>query len=173
MQHHHLALATLLGILLQHVSLGLTFLPLSVRPCKRVSCHRLGESRSSRSELWKIERVDRTSDWTGSARTYPSPLALKPNIPKGWFVDPLRDAVARKVQIDALESLEDSACVLSDEEEEEGEDCEFDRGLSAEAFVLAGPRAEIAYDADKCKAAVVTCGGMLSKCAAVPFRLVS
>ena len=169
----HTTHATLLGIiLLQHAPPGLTFSPspLSLRLSKRVSSHRLGESRSEPDggadvnphchELWKIERVDTTKDWTGSAKTYPSPLLLKPHIPKGWFVDPLRGAVAANVQVDALESWDDSDCVLDDDEEEEGDDfCGFDRGAVAEAFVLAGPRAEIAYDTEKCKAAVVTCGG--------------
>lgn len=98
-------------------------------------------------ELWKVERVDRISDWRTSngdaaPKTYPNPLSLKPNIPKSWFVDP-DAAVAAKVQVDAHETEE-----------------EHDRGLRAEAFTLAGPRLEIELDPTQSKAAIVTCGGL-------------
>ena len=34
----------------------------------------LEESKSG--ELWKVEQVEHISDWTGSTKTYPSPLSL-------------------------------------------------------------------------------------------------
>eukprot|EP00571_Detonula_confervacea_P003113 CAMPEP_0172319208 /NCGR_PEP_ID=MMETSP1058-20130122/37087_1 /TAXON_ID=83371 /ORGANISM="Detonula confervacea, Strain CCMP 353" /LENGTH=543 /DNA_ID=CAMNT_0013034207 /DNA_START=142 /DNA_END=1773 /DNA_ORIENTATION=- len=120
----------------------------------------LAESKAA--DLWNVERVDHISDWTGSFDTYPNPLSLKDNVPSSWFVG-LNDAVVAKVQIDALERIEEN-CLLSEEFDDINggeEDCEMvDRGLNAEAFILAGPRAEIAFDPPKCKAVIVTCGGL-------------
>ena len=105
--------------------------------------------------LWKVERVDHISDWTDSPKKYPNPLSLKSNVPSSWFVG-LNDAVAAKVDVDSLETIEDT-CLLSDDYDDINgtgeEDCEMiDRtGLNAEAFVLAGPRAEIAFDPKECK----------------------
>ncbi|KAL7527385.1 hypothetical protein ACHAXR_001930, partial [Thalassiosira sp. AJA248-18] len=96
------------------------------------------------------------SDWTGSNKVYPNPLSLKPHVPSSWFIG-LNDAVAAKVQVDAREKYEDTCMDLDGEED----DCDHDRsGLKAEAFILAGPRAEIAFDPKECKAAIVTCGGL-------------
>jgi len=106
-----------------------------------------------RGELWKVQKVDHISDWTASNVTmHPNPLSKKRNVPSSWFVG-LNDAVAGKVQIDALETF-------TDDNFTEEEECETDRGINAEAFVLAGPRAEIAFDPNECKAAIVTCGGL-------------
>jgi len=116
--------------------------------------------------LWNVQRVDHISDWTDSSsfKTYPNPLSLKDKVPSSWFVG-LNDAVAAKVNINALETIDDN-CLLpddffdSDTNDNEEEDCEGDRGLNAEAFILAGPRAEIVFDPKKSKAAIVTCGGL-------------
>ena len=99
-------------------------------------------SGSKSGELWKVERIDNISDWTKSSKVYQSPLSKRDNIPSSWFVG-LDDAVAAKVQINAHE-----------------EDSPHDRGLSGEAFILAGPRADIAFDPKECKSAIVTCGGL-------------
>lgn len=120
-------------------------------------------AQSKAGDLWNVERVDHISDWTGPGETYPNPLSLKNNVPSSWFVG-LNDAVAAKVQIDALETIED-ACILPEDFDDisglSEDDCEVaDRGLNAEAFILAGPRAEIAFDPAECKAAIVTCGGL-------------
>lgn len=118
------------------------------------STKRQAQSRSASTlseSLWKVERVEHISDWVESIQNFPNPLALKDKVPSSWFIG-LNDAVAAKVQVDALEMLE---CDDSDNDE-----CEIDRGLNAEAFILAGPRAEIAFDPTKCKAAIVTCGGL-------------
>jgi hypothetical protein len=124
-------------------------------------------SSSSSSELWKVEKVDHISDWTTkNHKTYPNPLSLKDKIPSSWFVG-LNDAVAAKVQIDALETI-DETCVLSDDfldddtNIKEEEECITDRGMNAEAFVLAGPRSEISFDPSTSKACIVTCGGLWS-----------
>ncbi len=121
-------------------------------------------SSSSSSELWKVEKVDHISDWTTKSHTttYPNPLSLKDKIPSSWFVG-LNDAVAAKVQIDALETV-DETCVLSDDflddDTNTEEECITDRGMNAEAFVLAGPRSEISFDPSTSKACIVTCGGL-------------
>ncbi len=122
-------------------------------------------SSSSSSELWKVEKVDHISDWTNkNHKTYPNPLSLKDKIPSSWFVG-LNDAVAAKVQIDALETI-DETCVLSDDFLDDAtnteEECITDRGMNAEAFVLAGPRSEISFDPSTSKACIVTCGGLWS-----------
>lgn len=116
--------------------------PTAVSTHRRPTFVALKESRAS--ELWKVERVDHVSDWIGSTKTYPNPLSLKDNVPSSWFVG-LNDAVAAKVQINALETVDSE---------------EHWSGLNAEAFILAGPRAEIAFDPKGCKAAIVTCGGL-------------
>ena len=112
-------------------------------------------------ELWNVQRADHVSEWTES-KQYPNPLSLKPNIPPSWFVG-LDDAVAAKVQVNALETI-DEICLLPDDffetEEEPEEECGVDRGINAVAFTLAGPRAEIAFDPKVSKAAIVTCGGL-------------
>ena len=91
-------------------------------------------------ELWKVEKVDQIKN--GVFKTYPNPLALKPNIPNSWFIDD-NAAVAAKVQVDARET-----------------ELEHEAGLKSEAFTLAGPRLHIAFDPSKSKAAIVTCGGL-------------
>merc|ERR1719401_2974883 len=114
------------------------------------------------AELWKVQHVDSVADWADGVGAYPSPLSRKAKVPPPWFVGP-NDAVAAEVQVDALETLEDN-CVLSDDFFEDPDftemDCEVDRGDNAAAFLLAGPRAEIAFDPAACKAAIVTCGGL-------------
>ena len=94
-------------------------------------------SSSSSSELWKVEKVDHISDWTTknhTITTYPNPLSLKDKIPSSWFVG-LNDAVAAKVQIDALERI-DETCVLSGDDflDDKEEECITDCGMNAEAF---------------------------------------
>ncbi|KAL9185374.1 hypothetical protein ACHAXT_003151 [Thalassiosira profunda] len=111
------------------------------------------------AELWKVERVDHIDDWSDAKEEkFPNPLSLKDNVPSSWFVN-LNDAVAARVQVDALETIEEECKFDFDDDSEE---CEVDRGLSAEAFILAGPRKEIAFDprSGGCKAAIVTCGGL-------------
>lgn len=67
------------------------------------------------------------------------------------------------MQVDAQETLEEN-CVLSEDffENPDAElDCEVDRtGDNAAAFSLAGPRRDLAFDPARCKAAIVTCGGL-------------
>lgn len=136
------------------------FVPSGPRSWRQQRQSALAESKAG--ELWNLERVDHISDWTGSTQTFPNPLSLKDNVPSSWFVG-LNDAVVAKVQINALETMEDTCLLSEDSDDINGseEDCEVvDRGLSAEAFTLAGPRAEIAFDPLKCKAAIVTCGGL-------------
>jgi 6-phosphofructokinase 1 len=101
--------------------------------------------------LWKVDKVDHITDWVNLTETYPNPLSLKANVPSSWFVG-LNDVVAAKVKVNALEMLECGT--------DESQDREIDRGVNAEAFILAGPRAEIAFDPKECKAAIVTCGGL-------------
>ena len=56
------------------------------------------ESGGMGGELWKIQRVDRVSDWaTSGVGTYPNPLSRKAKVPESWFVGP-NDAVAAKVR---------------------------------------------------------------------------
>ena len=63
-------------------------------------------------------------------------------------------------KVNALETVDDS-CILLDDDDEDWEECEpAERGLSGEAFILAGPRLEIAFDPKECKSAIVTCGGL-------------
>ena len=100
--------------------------------------------------LWKVNSVDHISDWSNTTATYPNPLSLKDKVPSSWFVG-LNEVVAAKVQVNALEILE---CGIDTEE------CKLDRGVNAEAYILAGPRSEIAFNPKKCKAAIVTCGGL-------------
>mmetsp|Transcript_7668 Transcript_7668/g.16695 ORF Transcript_7668/g.16695 Transcript_7668/m.16695 type:complete len:563 (+) Transcript_7668:67-1755(+) len=117
---------------------------------------------SKPGDLWKVQRIDHLSDWTDDLKTYPSPLSLKAKVPSTWFVG-LNDAVAAKVSIDAMERIADD-CVLADDffdsPDDEEPECEPDRGLSGEAFILAGPRADIVFEPKECKAAIVTCGGL-------------
>ena len=123
--------------------------------------------------LWKVEKVEHIHDWTGVKKTYPNPLSLKPHVPSSWFVG-LNDAVAAKVQINALETAIDDTCILKEDDNDvdEWEECEVvDRGLSAEAFILAGPRLEIALNPKDCKAAIVTCGGLCPGKSAFVFLL--
>lgn len=114
-------------------------------------------------ELWRVERVDQISDWMTNGSTpksYANPLSLKENVPNSWFVEQ-NAAVAAKVDVDLQETIDDS-CSLDDYDEEAQEpmvEC-GDRGLNSEAFILAGPRKEIAFDPKECKAAIVTCGGL-------------
>jgi len=87
------------------------------------------------------------SDWSASpVETRPNPLSHKEHVSSSWFAGE-NDAVAVRVRIDALETI-DEGCLLYDEEEFE---CDRPRRL---AFVLAGPRAEIAFDPSDCRAAV-------------------
>mmetsp|Transcript_28357 Transcript_28357/g.43294 ORF Transcript_28357/g.43294 Transcript_28357/m.43294 type:complete len:536 (+) Transcript_28357:159-1766(+) len=132
-------------------------------PSPRLTAHRhrlISLAKSKSGELWKVERVDHISDWTDNSKVYPNPLSLKEHVPSSWFVG-LNDAVAAKVQIDALETVDDSCTLSDDDSKDDWEECEAaDRGLSAEAFILAGPRAELAFDPKECKSAIVTCGGL-------------
>jgi len=121
----------------------------------------------ARKQIWKVQRADHISDWTTAStqqqKMYPNPLSLKPNVPPSWFIG-LNDAVAAKVQVNAVETV-DEVCLLPEsffdnDNDEIEEECEVDRGINAVAFTLAGPRAEIAFDPMECKAAVVTCGGI-------------
>lgn len=80
--------------------------------------------------------------------------------------------MAAKVQIDALETIDETCVLYSNDDdddaifdgdggEKEVEECIIaDRGINAEAFVLAGPRAEISFDPSESKACIVTCGGL-------------
>ena len=127
--------------------------------------HLISLSISKSSELWRVEKVDHISEWTTNHNTYPNPLSLKDKVPSSWFVG-LNDAVAMKVKIDALETI-DETCILSsdvdiDDDNDEEEECITARrgGINAEAFILAGPRAEISFDPSTSKAAIVTCGGL-------------
>mmetsp|Transcript_24054 Transcript_24054/g.58877 ORF Transcript_24054/g.58877 Transcript_24054/m.58877 type:complete len:571 (-) Transcript_24054:72-1784(-) len=94
---------------------------------------------TAQSLMWKVEHVDRVFD-DPERPMYPNPLSLKPNTPLSWFVDE-DDAVAAKVNVLAS-------------------DTDLEQGIKAEAFTLAGPRFDIAFDPQQCKAAVVTCGGL-------------
>ena len=94
---------------------------------------------SEKHELWKVQRIDRVFE-DHDRPMYPNPLSLKPNTPLAWFVDD-DDAVAAKVNVEIS-------------------DINLDKGVKAEAFTLAGPRLDIAFDPQQCKAAVVTCGGI-------------
>jgi len=155
--------------MMRFLQLSLLLLPTAVcswaftaLPSSRTSLIALS-SVSKSPELWKVERVDHISEWTSNHKSYPNPLTLKDNIPSAWFVG-LNDAVALKVQIDALETI-DETCVFSVddncEDDDDDEECNVGRaGINAEAFVLAGPRAEISFDPSISKAAVVTCGGL-------------
>lgn len=151
------------------LQLSLLVLPTAVcswaftaRPSSRRTLPIALSSISKSGDLWKVEKVDHISEWTTNHKSYPNPLSLKDKIPTSWFVG-LNDAVALKVQIDALETI-DETCVLSSDDDdcdEDEEECIVGRGgINAEAFVLAGPRAEISYDPSTSKAAIVTCGGL-------------
>lgn len=89
---------------------------------------------------WQVERVNRLSDWMTANPKYTSPLAEKEKVPRSWFVGQ-DDAVAAKVEV----AVESGSSVSE---------------LDSKAFLLAGPRAEIAFDPKNCKAAIVTCGGL-------------
>lgn len=92
--------------------------------------------------LWRIEEVDTVGDPTlDSEEVFPNPLSQKDNIPDSWFVDP-DDAVAARVNVDVHQT------------------CIIDQEAAAPAFVLAGPRKEIAFDPELSRAAIVTCGGL-------------
>lgn len=118
------------------------FVALKISPegRNRFSMHLLstvnGEEISPTTEIWRVETVDKISDNPESER-YPNPLSLKPNTPLSWFVEE-GDAVVAKVLIDK-----------GNREQRE-----------KRAFTLAGPRLDIAFDPKKCKAAIVTCGGL-------------
>lgn len=99
--------------------------------------------------LWRIEEIDRVFE-SGSSNgsrdgnrpeTFPNPLSQKDRIPSSWFVDET-DAVAAKVNIDVHQN------------------CIIDETAAAPAFLLAGPRRQIAFDPDISRAAIVTCGGL-------------
>jgi len=127
------------------------------------------ESTASGGELWNVQRIARVSDWASTApdddgskpetHYYPSPLSLKDNIPSSWFVGE-NAAVAVKVQIDALETVDENCVLPQDFFDDEDDDIEYCEVETREAFVMAGPRKEIAFDPPKCKAAIVTCGGL-------------
>lgn len=90
------------------------------------------------SDVWNVRYVDRVySD--PDRKMLPNPLSLKPNTPLCWFVDE-DDAVTAKVKVDTEVIIQ--------------------QGIKVEAFPLAGPRLDIAFDPKQCKAAVVTCGGL-------------
>jgi len=89
--------------------------------------------------LWRIEQVDKIYDSDRS--TFPNPLKLKDNIPDSWFLDE-DAAVAARVNVDVYQT------------------CIIDESAAAPAFILAGPRKEIAFDPDISRAAIVTCGGL-------------
>ena len=94
--------------------------------------------------MWKIEEVDRvyeSDSTTETAPTYPNPLSRKDKIPESWFVEE-DAAVAARVNVDVHQT------------------CIIDQEAAAPAFVLAGPRKEIAFDPDISRAAIVTCGGL-------------
>lgn len=121
---------------------------------------------AAEGDLWDVERIDHLSDWIDDIDYVPSPLALKEKVPKTWFIG-MNDAVAAKVEVDATEKLEEECDVpegFLDDDVTNGdveEECNpISRGLASKAFILAGPRAEIAFDPKKCKAAIVTCGGL-------------
>merc|ERR1719223_1427899 len=61
-------------------------------------------------ELWNVERCDHVSDWLPDSKSFTSPLAEKERIPKTWFIG-LNDAVAAKVQVNAMETLEEECDV--------------------------------------------------------------
>ena len=103
---------------------------------------------NNKNELWNLERVDKITDWVDGLKKYPNPLSLKPNIPLSWFVDD-DDAVAAKVQVDAHET---------DRVVEPQQDGGGVGKRNRDAFILAGPRLDIAFDPKCCKADIVTCG---------------
>ena len=117
------------------------------RPPRRAARARSRSRPRPGGELWRVRRIDRVSDWSASpVETRPNPLSHKEHVSSSWFAGE-NDAVAVRVRIDALETI-DEGCLLYDEEEFE---CDRPRRL---AFVLAGPRAEIAFDPSDCRAAV-------------------
>ena len=65
--------------------------------------------------LWNVQRVDHISDWTDSSsiKTYPNPLSQKEKALSSWF-NGLNNAVAAKVNINALETI-DNNCLLPDD----------------------------------------------------------
>ena len=91
--------------------------------------------------LWRIEEVDRIFDANLDSPFYPNPLSRKNKTPDAWFVEP-DDAVAARVNVDVHQT------------------CIIDQEAAAPAFILAGPRKEIAFDPDLSRAAIVTCGGL-------------
>lgn len=99
--------------------------------------------------LWKIEEVDHVFDSTQEmemdvnyqAQSYPNPLSLKAKVPASWFVEE-DAAVAARVNVDVHQT-----CIIDEE-------------AAAPAFVLAGPRKDIAFDPTLSRAAIVTCGGL-------------
>eukprot|EP00980_Cylindrotheca_fusiformis_P015172 scaffold4198_cov127-Cylindrotheca_fusiformis.AAC.2 len=95
-----------------------------------------GEVITPTTELWRVETVDRISNNPEKSR-FPNPLSLKPNIPLSWFVEE-DDAVVARVLVEK-----------GHKEKKE-----------KRAFTLAGPRLDIAFDPEECKAAIVTCGGL-------------
>ena len=106
-----------------------------------------GKDSSGKSvvDVWDVQRVDHVYSPHSDRNMFPNPLSLRPNTPLCWLVDD-DDAVAVKVKVDTEEITKE--------------------GLKAEAFTLAGPRLQIAFDPKQSKAAVVTCGGL---CPGEPF----
>ena len=84
-------------------------------------------------ELWHVAKIDRLK----KRKIYPNPLSLKPNIPIAWFISE-DAAIAAKVQISSQNSFKNNDV----------------------AFVQAGPRLNIHFNPQCCKAAIVTCGGL-------------
>lgn len=91
--------------------------------------------------MWKIEEVDRIFGDSPEGNKMPNPLSLKARVPSSWFVEE-DAAVAVKVNVDVHQT------------------CLIDEEAAAPAFLLAGPRKEIALDPDVSRAAIVTCGGL-------------
>jgi len=123
-----------------------------------------GSGSGAQHGLWRVQQIEHISDWTTTTNgdatipTHPNPLSLKEHIPNSWFVK-LNAAVAARVEIDALETIDDS-CLLDDVLTDDGAPLDCDDGIRGEAFILAGPRRKIAFDPKQCKAAIVTCGGL-------------
>ncbi|CAJ1933878.1 unnamed protein product [Cylindrotheca closterium] len=92
-------------------------------------------------DAWNVQHIDLVFDSNSDRTMFPNPLSQRPNTPLCWFVDG-DDAVAADVQVDT-----------------EGVSSEGIK-IKAEAFPLAGPRLNIAFDPQKSIAAVVTCGGL-------------
>ncbi|CAB9522014.1 phosphofructokinase 5, chloroplastic [Seminavis robusta] len=114
-------------------------------PSKTKLSTRGGDDDFGDVSLWRIEKVDKVfgdnADDDDVVPSYPNPLSQKARIPSSWFVDE-DDAVAAKVNVDVHQT-----CIIDEE-------------AAAPAFMLAGPRMEIAFDPEVSRAAIVTCGGL-------------